>query len=34
MYVFILKQYPENFAFRIVRFFKLFARKVGIFINN
>ena len=34
MSVFILKQYPENFVFRIVRFRKLFARKVGIFMNN
>ena len=28
MFVFMLKQYPENFAFLILRILELFAREV------
>ena len=34
MFVFIQKYYPENFAFWILRFLKLFARKVYIFLQT
>ena len=34
MFVFILKQYPENFAFLILRILELFAREVCKFIKK
>ena len=34
MFVFILKQYPENFAFSILRILQLFAREVCIFLKG
>ena len=34
MFVFILKQYPENFAFLILRNFELFAREVYTFLKK
>ena len=34
MFVLILKQYPENFAFLIRRIFELFARGVCKFIKK
>ena len=34
MFVFILKQYPENFAFLILRFLELFTREVCKFIKK
>ena len=34
MFVFILKQYPENFAFLILRTFEIFAREVCKFLEK
>ena len=34
MFSFIWKQYPENFAFLILRILKLFSRKVCIFLRK
>ena len=34
MFVFILKQYPQNFAFLILRNFELFAREVYTFLKK
>ena len=34
MFVFILKQYPENFAFLILRSLELFAREVSKFLKK
>ena len=34
MFVFILKQYPENFAFLIQRILKLFTREDSKFIKK
>ena len=34
MFVFIWKQYPENFAFLILRIIELFAREVCIFLKK
>ena len=34
MFVFIEKQYPENFAFLILRIVELFAREVCKFHKN
>ena len=34
MFVFILKQYPENFGFLILRNFELFAREVYTFLKK
>ena len=34
MFVFMQKQYPENFAFLIVRILELFAREVGKFLKK
>ena len=34
VFVFILKWYAENFAFRILRILELFSRKVCIFLKR
>ena len=34
MFVFIQKQYPENFAFLILRILEVFAREVGKLIKK
>ena len=34
IFVFISKQYPENFAFLILRVLELFTREVGIFLKK
>ena len=34
MFVFIQKQYPENFAFLILRILELFTRKVYEFLKK
>ena len=34
MFVFISKQFPENFAFLIVRFLELFDREVCKFLKK
>ena len=34
IFVFISKQYPENFAFLILRVLELFIREVGIFLKK
>ena len=34
MFEFISKQYPENFAFLILRALELFTREVGIFLKK
>ena len=34
MFVLLQKQYPENFAFLILRFLELFVRKVGKFLKK
>ena len=34
MFLFISKQYPENFAFLILRFIELFAREIGKFLKK
>ena len=34
MFVFMETQYPENFAFLILRIFELFAREVCEFLKN
>ena len=34
MFAFILKQYPENFAFLIVRILELFTREDSKFIKK
>ena len=34
MFVFIQKQYPENFAFLILRILKLFTREVCKFLKK
>ena len=34
MFVFILKQYPGNFAFLILRVLELFAREFYEFVKN
>ena len=34
MFVFILKQYPKNFAFWILEILELFTRKVCIFLKK
>ena len=34
MFVFIQKQYPENFAFLILRILEIFAREVGKLIKK
>ena len=34
MFVFLQKQYPENFAFLILRINELFTRKVCIFLKK
>ena len=34
MFVFIRKQYPENFAFLILRILELFAREVCKFLKK
>ena len=34
MFVFKLKQYPENLAFLIVQIYELFAREVCKFLKN
>ena len=34
VFVFILKWYPENFAFRMLRILELFSRKVYIFLKK
>ena len=34
MFVFIWKQYPENFAFLILRILALFTREIGKFLKK
>ena len=34
MFVFISKQYPENFAFLILRILELFTREIGKFLKT
>ena len=34
MFVFIQKQYPENFALLIGKIFELFAREIGKFLKK
>ena len=34
MFAFILKQYPENFAFLILRILELFAHEVCTFLKK
>ena len=34
MFVFISKQYPENFAFVIIRILELFSREVSKFLKK
>ena len=34
MFAFILKKYPENFAFSILRIIELFAREVCKFLKK
>ena len=34
MFVFIQKQYPENFAFLVLRIFELFYREVCKFVKK